>query len=107
MDKSIEFAWKHAMESLDSKCMKVGHDLHLKICVNASVYTAVNDLLCVCFSKKFINRCIPEKSSYQVNSFFSKTGISEFFQVTHDSRYITIPSTTITRQFLPYLTGSL
>ncbi|XP_037042642.1 choline transporter-like protein 1 [Bradysia coprophila] len=30
--------------------------------------------------KKFINRCIPEKSLYQVNSFFSKTGISEFFQ---------------------------
>ncbi|KAJ6645857.1 Choline transporter-like protein 1 [Pseudolycoriella hygida] len=30
--------------------------------------------------KKFINRCLPEKSSYQINSFFSKTGISEFFQ---------------------------
>lgn len=37
---------------------------------------------CCCFvcSRYFLNRCVPEQSQQQINSFFSKTGITEFFQ---------------------------
>lgn len=73
MDKSIEYVLRHVMELLDSKWTKVEQFIGFE--------TEMFEICNVFFSKRFINRCIPEKSSYQVNSFFSKTGVSEFFQV--------------------------
>lgn len=31
-------------------------------------------------SRQLLNRCLPEKSEQQVNSYFSKTGFNDFFQ---------------------------
>ncbi|XP_077291052.1 choline transporter-like protein 1 [Arctopsyche grandis] len=38
--------------------------------------------------KELINRCIPNKSSKVVNSFFSKTGLSDFFQEVNEDLHL-------------------